>query len=70
MRQFETAETTCTRLGTIPAGIWALGFVSLLMDVSSEMIHALLPVYLVTVMGASMVTVGTAAEESSASSRS
>jgi Na+/melibiose symporter-like transporter len=42
----------------IPSGIWALGFVSLLMDVSSEMIHALLPVYLVTVMGASMAMVG------------
>jgi MFS family permease len=35
-----------------------LGFVSLLMDVSSEMIHALLPVYLVTVMGASFSAVG------------
>lgn len=46
------------RLRDIPTGIWALGFVSLLMDRSSEMIHALLPVYLVTVMGASMVTVG------------
>jgi len=42
----------------IPRPIWALGFVSLLMDLSSEMIHALLPIYLVTVMGASMVTVG------------
>src|SRR6266516_4291110 len=42
----------------IPASIWALGLVSLLMDVSSEMIHALLPVYLVTVLGTSMVTVG------------
>jgi MFS family permease len=38
--------------------VWALGFVSLLMDTSSEIIHALLPVYLVTVLGASMVTVG------------
>jgi sugar phosphate permease len=45
-------------LGAIPKGIWALGFVSLLMDVSSEMIHALLPAYLVTVMGASALTVG------------
>ena len=45
-------------LRAIPAGIWALGFVSLLMDVSSEMIHALLPVYLVTVMGTSALTVG------------
>ncbi|MFN3655746.1 MAG: MFS transporter [Pseudolabrys sp.] len=42
----------------IPAGIWTLGFVSMLMDVSSEMIHALLPLYLVTVLGASALTVG------------
>lgn len=42
----------------IPGGVWALGFVSLLMDISSEMIHALLPLYLVTVLGASMLTVG------------
>jgi len=42
----------------IPAGVWVLGFVSLLMDISSEMIHALLPVYLVVVLGTSMVTVG------------
>lgn len=42
----------------IPAGIWALGLVSLLMDTSSEMIHALLPVYLVTVLGTSTLTVG------------
>jgi CBS domain-containing protein len=45
-------------LRAIPAGIWALGFVSLLMDISSEMIHGLLPVYLVTVLGASTLTVG------------
>jgi MFS family permease len=42
----------------IPGGVWALGLVSLLMDVSSEMIHALLPLYLVTVLGTSMLTVG------------
>lgn len=42
----------------IPAGIWALGFVSMLMDISSEMIHALLPVYMVAVLGTSMLTVG------------
>ena len=45
-------------LQRIPRSIWALGFVSLLMDVSSEMIHALLPVYLVTVLGTSTLTVG------------
>ena len=42
----------------LPSGIWALGFVSMFMDISSEMIHALLPVYLVTVLGASTLTVG------------
>jgi len=42
----------------IPAGIWALGFVSMLMDISSEMIHALLPVYMVTVLGTSALSVG------------
>ena len=45
-------------LRAIPSGIWALGFVSLLMDMSSEMIHALLPVYMVTVLGASALSVG------------
>jgi MFS family permease len=42
----------------LPAGIWALGFVSLLMDVSSELIHSLLPVFLVTVLGTSVLVVG------------
>ncbi|PRH86023.1 MFS transporter [Labrys okinawensis] len=42
----------------LPAGIWALGFVSMLMDVSSEMIHALLPVYMVAVLGTSTLAVG------------
>ncbi|TAN01077.1 MAG: MFS transporter, partial [Rhizobiaceae bacterium] len=45
-------------LRAIPAGVWALGFVSMFMDISSEMIHALLPVYLVTVLGTSALTVG------------
>ena len=42
----------------IPPGIWALGFVSLLMDISSEMIHSLLPMFMVTVLGASALAVG------------
>jgi MFS family permease len=42
----------------LPAGIWALGFGSLFMDISSELIHSLLPVFMVTSLGASMVTVG------------
>ncbi len=42
----------------IPAAIWALGFVSLLMDISSEMIHSLLPMFMVSVLGASAFAVG------------
>jgi len=42
----------------LPVGIWALGFGSLFMDMSSELIHSLLPVFMVTTLGASMITVG------------
>src|SRR4029079_14863269 len=42
----------------IPRGVWALGLVSLCMDLSSELIHALLPLYLATVLGASALTIG------------
>jgi len=42
----------------IPRGVWMLGFVSLFMDVSSEMIHALLPVFLLTTVGASAAVIG------------
>lgn len=42
----------------LPTGIWILGFVSLLMDVSSEMIHSLLPLFMVTVLGTSATAVG------------
>ncbi|MBP6514638.1 MAG: MFS transporter [Steroidobacteraceae bacterium] len=43
---------------TLPTGIWALGFGSLFMDMSSELIHSLMPIFLVTSLGASMVMVG------------
>ena len=42
----------------IPRAIWMLGFVSLFMDVSSELIHGLLPVFMVTGLGASAFAVG------------
>ena len=42
----------------IPAGIWVLGFVSMLMDISSEMIHSLLPLFMVGTLGASALAVG------------
>ena len=45
-------------LAQIPRGIWVLGFVSLLMDISSEMIHSLLPLFMVTTLGASALTIG------------
>jgi MFS family permease len=51
-------ERSRAPLSAIPRGVWALGFVSLLMDTSSEMIHALLPVFLVSVLGASVSAVG------------
>lgn len=53
-----TTTTPNAERASLPRGIWVLGFVSMLMDISSEMIHALLPVYLVTVLGASTLTVG------------
>lgn len=42
----------------VPGSVWALGFVSMLMDISSEMIHALLPIYMVAVLGTSVLAVG------------
>lgn len=42
----------------VPRTVWALGAVSLLMDLSSELVHSLLPIFMVTVLGASMLAVG------------
>jgi MFS family permease len=42
----------------IPPGVWVLGFVSMLMDISSEMIHSLLPLFLVGTLGVSVLAVG------------
>lgn len=42
----------------LPRGVIALGFVSLFMDMSSEMVHSLLPIYLVSVLGVSAMSVG------------
>ena len=50
--------TSHSALRQIPKGIWILGFVSLLMDISSEMIHSLLPLFMVTSLGASAFAVG------------
>jgi MFS family permease len=46
------------RFRNIPRGVWALGIVSLFMDISSEMVHSLLPVFFVSVIGMSYTAVG------------
>ncbi len=53
-----TIENTGNPAGKVPSGVWILGFVSLLMDVSSEMVHGLLPMFLITTLGASAFAVG------------
>jgi MFS family permease len=45
-------------LQALPRGIWSLGLVSLFMDISSEMSHSVLPVFLVSVLGVSTVSLG------------
>jgi MFS family permease len=45
-------------LHVLPTSVWALGFGSLFMDTSSELVHSLLPVYMAMILGASMVTIG------------
>ena len=47
-----------SRLRTLPRGVWVMGFGSLFMDISSELVHSLLPLFMATVLGASMVTIG------------
>jgi MFS family permease len=54
----QTPGATPAAWRSLPGGIWVLGFGSLFMDISSELIHSLLPVFMVTALGASMVTVG------------
>jgi len=54
----ENASIGPKGIGKIPGSIWALGFVSLLMDVSSELIHSLLPIFMFTVLGVSALTIG------------
>lgn len=42
----------------IPRTVWALGLVSLLMDISSEIIHALLPLFMTVQLGLSVALIG------------
>lgn len=51
-------KATPTHIPRLPRDIWALGGVSLFMDMSSELIHSLLPLFLVTTLGASVLALG------------
>ncbi|WP_368544286.1 MFS transporter [Enterobacter soli] len=51
-------STRFSTLRRIPGGVWIIGFVSLLMDVSSEMIHSLLPLFMATALGTPVVIIG------------
>lgn len=53
-----TSSSKTFALRTLPGGVWALGLVSMFMDISSELIHSLLPVFMASVLGASMTTIG------------
>lgn len=47
-----------TVLSRIPRGVWGVGGVSMLMDISSESIHSLLPLFMVTTLGTSVLVIG------------
>ena len=52
------AKPVTAKMAPLPRAVWALGLTSLFMDVSSEMIHSLLPVYLVVVLASGGLWVG------------
>ena len=54
----ESPASTKALYRRLPRGIWVLGFVSMFMDISSELVHSLLPIFMATVLGASMATIG------------
>jgi len=45
-------------LAAVPRGVWVLGLVSMCMDLSSELVHSLLPLYMATALGASVFVIG------------
>jgi sugar phosphate permease len=58
--QHSDPESTSSKKGfyrKLPKGIWTLGLVSRFMDISSELVYSLLPIFMTT-LGASMVTIG------------
>ena len=51
-------QDSTSTLSKVPRAVWVLGFVSLFMDISSEMVHSLLPIFMVSVLGTSVLAVG------------
>jgi len=56
--KFESSLSAKGIYRTLPRSVWILGFVSMFMDISSELVHSLLPIFMATVLGVSMVTIG------------
>src|SRR3954469_7342099 len=54
----EGVATSAAQTVRLSASVWALGLTSLFMDISSEMIHSLLPVFLVVGLGTSAAYLG------------
>ena len=54
----ETPTHSTGKFRSLPAGIWVLGLVSMFMDISSELVHSLLPIFMTTVLGVSVASIG------------
>src|SRR5215510_11657629 len=57
-KPIQIENKTPRALKSLPGGVWALGFVSMLMDTSSELVHSLLPTFMAVTLGAGMATIG------------
>jgi MFS family permease len=58
MLEMMPVPPNATKVQGLPATVWALGLTSLFMDISSELIHGLLPLFLVLNLGASAAVLG------------
>ncbi|MGD0533168.1 MAG: MFS transporter, partial [Methyloceanibacter sp.] len=58
MLEMAPVPPNATKMQGLPATVWALGLTSLFMDISSELIHGLLPLFLVLNLGASAAVLG------------
>jgi len=54
----DSKNKNMSKLKKIPKSIWTLGIVSLFMDISSEIIHSLLPIFMVSILGSSIIAIG------------